>query len=91
MERRVYKYELPVGDHSFIVMPVGAKILSVHEQREAIYVWALVDPTEARTAKRSFRIAGTGHSIEYDDRFVFVGSVFLENATLVFHVFEFKH
>jgi hypothetical protein len=91
MERRVYKYELPVDDHVIVDMPVGAKVFSVHEQYGNVCVWALIDPCENRTQKRSFRIAGTGHPIEYDDRLVFIGSVFMHSGSLVFHVFEFKH
>jgi hypothetical protein len=54
-------------------------------------VWALIDPCENRKEKRSFRIAGTGHPIEYDDRMAFIGSVHMLGGSLVFHVFEFKH
>lgn len=90
MERRVYKYELPIDDHVIVEMPTGAKILSVHEQHGSVQIWALVDPSEARTQKRAFRIAGTGHPIEYTDQFAFIGSVHLNYGALVFHVFEFK-
>ena len=91
MERRVYKYELPVDDHVIVEMPTGAKILHVHEQHEKVYLWALIDPTEVRTQKRAFRIAGTGHPIEYTDQFAFIGSVHLREGMFVFHVFEVKH
>jgi hypothetical protein len=91
VERIIFKYELPVVEHSSVAMPVGAKILCAHEQHGNVCLWALIDPTENRTKIRLFRIAGTGHPIEYTDQFVFIDTVFLDDGSLVFHVFEFKH
>jgi hypothetical protein len=91
MERRVYKYDLPLDDYVIVEMPTGAKILSVHEQWGKAWLWALIDPAEARTTKRALRIVGTGHTMEYTDQFAFIGTVHLSGGLLVFHVFEVRH
>jgi hypothetical protein len=87
--KTIYKYTLPVGDNVAVSLPVGAGILSVHEQREQICMWALVDPNEKETEIRQFRIAGTGHDIT-EDLYQFIGSVHMYSSSLVFHVFEVK-
>lgn len=51
-------------------------------------VWALVNPEEP-TERRPFRLAGTGHPIDYEaDDLRFVGSFQLDGGTLIFHLFE---
>jgi hypothetical protein len=77
-------------DEFKLELPVGAKILSIKEQRGVACVWALVeiDP-EIPNEVRRFRLAGTGHPILVDpDELKFVGSVLLRGGDLVFHLFE---
>ncbi len=84
----VYKYEIPAEDEFTIDLPAGAQPLSFQEQRGAGCMWALVDP-EARTTKRRFRLAGTGHPIEHDAGALrFVGTAQFRGGGLVFHLFE---
>ena len=66
---------------------VGADVLSVHEQREQVCLWALVDPEEKKTEQRMFHIAGTGFDIK-DNSLRFIGAVHLYSSSLVFHIFE---
>lgn len=58
MSRSIWKFQLSHQDHN-IVMPRGAKVLSVHEQFGNICMWADVD-TEADKENRSFYVYGTG-------------------------------
>lgn len=67
-------------------LPKGAQILSVHEQGDALCMWALVDP-EVETENRKFAVYGTGHEIP-DQQMKFVGTAHNNNGSLVFHVFE---
>lgn len=85
--KRVYKYILSAEDYSTIVLPAGAQILSVHEQRDQIYLWVLIDPNEKGVETHKFRVAGTCHDIT-DEALRFIGSVLMYGGSLVFHVFE---
>lgn len=88
--KRVYKYHLPFElDVITIKMPKDAEILSVGNQNEAAYLWALVD-SNAELIDYHFRMAGTGHPIIGGDiyRFRFIGTVHFQNSTLIFHIFE---
>jgi hypothetical protein len=84
----VYKYEIPLEDDFAIELPMGAKILTFQSQRDVPYVCALVDPA-APLFKRQFRLAGTGHPIEHDEKNLrHVGTAQFRGDTLVFHLFE---
>jgi len=83
--KTIYKYEVsPFNNEMFL--PVGAKILSVGEQDNRIYIWALVNPDLAAQTQRHIHAYGTGHPME-DSRQLFIGTVQMKNG-LVFHFFE---
>ena len=82
----VWKWTLTARDLTTIRVPKGGKLLSVHEQRGQICLWALVDP-QKETEERTIRIAGTGHILA-NGKFQYLGSVHLDAGQLVFHVFE---
>ncbi|MDP3766877.1 MAG: hypothetical protein Q8S13_02575 [Dehalococcoidia bacterium] len=87
MSRTVYKYEIPMtGDYVEIKLPRGAEILHVAAQHETPYLWALVDP-KAPLVSRRLRFAGTGHTIAPDVG-RHLGSFFVHDGALVFHIFE---
>lgn len=82
----VWKYSTPVLDEFFIWMPKGAKPLHVHEQNDALCIWALVDPNEKATERRTFRVYGTGQMIK--ESLPYLGTFHMHDGRLVFHVFE---
>lgn len=86
--RRVYKYPLRVNDEVSVMLPFGAEVLTVQEQRGEPCLWALVDPA-MREIEYVFRIAGTGHDIEWKEGMVHCGTFQLRGGELVFHVFEY--
>lgn len=87
--RRVYKYLITNPDDVVqIKMPESAAILSVQMQRGDMCVWALVDP-KTRTMSRYFRLAGTGHDIDWVDGMVHRGTFQMHGGELVFHLFEY--
>jgi hypothetical protein len=90
MERKIFKYTLPLAEHSIVEMPAGAEVLSVHNQKDALCVWAMIDPAQAQMKKRMFFIVGTGISMEYHDMMRFIGTAHLHGGSLVLHVFEIK-
>ncbi len=89
--KRVYKYPLPIRDQVYVRMPINAEIFHIHPQDNDLCIWAAVDPDEKQTVDRCFRIAGTGHEIEYYERMAYLTTVHLDYGSLVFHVFERLH
>lgn len=86
----VWKFELSISDYYDILIPRGAKILTVQMQDHAICAWALVDQN-APMVNRKFRIAGTGHQLVIEGTAVemqYVGSVQQLGGALVWHVFD---
>lgn len=60
--QRIYKYKVEFGRPgrgTTLMLPLGARILTVQEQNGEGYMWALVDP-EAELAPRKIHIVGTG-------------------------------
>lgn len=86
--RSIWKFTPAMRDYSIVQMPKGARILSVGNKNETLCVWALVE-TSAPMVERTFRIAGTGHPVNYDvTPEMFVGTAMFESGRLVFHVFD---
>jgi len=85
--KQIWKYQLTVRDRMHVLMPRGAKILTVQIQRDNPCVWALVDPEKA-DERRTFVIFGTGHPVIHDERLIYIGSFQLDGGALIFHVFE---
>jgi hypothetical protein len=85
---RVFKYLIPVDDEPTVRLPLGARILSVGQQNGVMFLWALVNPGEQRTERRTLRVAGTGHEIADVDELQFIGTVHMHGGALVFHIFE---
>ena len=88
--KTVYKYELPMRDLATIRLPKGSDVLSVGCQGDALFVWCLVDPDEERITERTFRITGTGHPLNLNRKGYenFIGTAFMRDGALVWHVFE---
>lgn len=86
--KSVYKYPVISDDYFQVDMPYGAAILSVQVQQGTPYMWALVDNKEELTITRKFRLAGTGHAINSNENFTFIGTFQLYDGELVFHLFE---
>jgi len=69
-------------------MPRGAEILTVREQHGEPQIWALVNPRELM-GDREILIVPTGGDVPEGGKFV--GTFFIENGSLVFHVFDFGY
>ena len=54
----IRKYPLQELDENTVLMPTGAKMLSVQVQNGRPYIWALVD-TDKATEAHQFRTVGT--------------------------------
>lgn len=81
----IWKFPLAVTDHQVVMMPEGARILTVQMQQGTPFIWALVDEA-ARLENRTVRTVGTGHQIETEIG-DYIGTYQLNHVLLVFHVF----
>lgn len=70
-----------------IEAPEGAEILCAHEQYEQICVWFRCDPN-AETVCRKIAIVATGAPAPAATDGRYLGTAFLRESQLVFHVFE---
>ena len=88
MRNAVLKFHLPSksGEH-MIVMPIGARVLCVHEQNGDVQLWAAVDYHSNQEVRR-FRVVYTGMLREEPLPEKYIGSAFLDAGRFVIHVFE---
>lgn len=83
---KIFKYRAVVRDEGSVVMPIGAKILTVQIQVDTPYFWALVDPG-AGLEDHKYSVRGTGHPA--DGLGAYIGTIQTDGG-LVFHYFEGK-
>lgn len=87
----IYKYIL--SSECFREIPIGASLLSVHEQDGEICLWALVDPAN-NLEVRHFSAYRTGEQVPQEVTQVFIGTVPLKSRLwekhTIHHVFERK-
>lgn len=82
----IWKFDLNIADCQQVVMPIGAKILTVQEQHGSLVLWAIVDPT-AEDIAREIVMYGTGHAVP-DNPGQYIGTVQQADGALVWHFFE---
>lgn len=82
----VWKYMLLTFSNEIIV-PVGARVLSVQAQNGLPTLWVLVDLTEARRETWRVDLFGTGHPVPSPGIGEYLGTVQMPSA-LVWHVFK---
>lgn len=86
MNKVIWKYDVPARDTFQLLLPEGAKVLSVGVQGGQPRLWVLVDRDAAPEA-RWFVVCATGERV-IQDLGQFIGTFQLENGALIFHVFE---
>lgn len=85
MTKAVWKYTI---DCPHIDAPIGAKWLCAHEQGNDVCVWAEVDQENFSLVTHTLEVYGTGHTIKTPSLHrKYLGTCFLENGSLVLHVF----
>lgn len=88
MRQTIFKYTFEIRDITTIVMPEGAKVLSVHQQYEVPTLWALVD-LDAPQIDHRFLIFGTGMGIPPEiGPSAHVATFQMGGGTLVWHMFD---
>lgn len=95
MNRKIYKYTVPVDDqtHTIEIPDTHAKLLHVgHQGRvDEVLVWIEVQP-DAELVKRRFRVFATGQEFPGfpdDSSWHYVGTVVYAAVDLVWHLYTF--
>lgn len=84
----VWKFQLR-ETRNRLVLPEGAQLLAVAEQRpNGVVLWARVDTSRRQVAREVF-LVGTGTEIP-EGAGAFVGTAVCAGGSLVFHAFEAK-
>ena len=74
MKRTIYRYQLFISNEIEISLPFGAIILTVQTQGDAVYMWALVDPSQPMNERR-LSVFATGYPIDRRGALNYIGSL----------------
>jgi hypothetical protein len=83
---RIWKWTLDLSDVQPVIIPKGAKLLSVQMQGDTPQLWVLCDE-KADKERRHIAIYGTGTPLP-DEPGEFISTFQLHGGALVFHAFE---
>lgn len=86
--KKIYKYPLEIEDEQNVLLPTGAKILTVQSILDKPYLYALVNPTAPNNMAVTIRTFGTGHPISDSGYLEYIGTFQIYGGHLVFHVFR---
>ena len=98
----IWKFRINMAaDHTALMMPKDAVILSIQDQPTGrsgdirvveTNLWAMVDPTKTMVP-RVIRVAGTGMPIDYNDdvELEYISTIQQADGQLVWHFFEVIH
>lgn len=89
--KKIFKYPIEVTDEQVVLLPTGAKILTIQSQGDIPCIWALVDPTAPRNEAVNIRIHGTGHDVPDSENLEYVNTFQMMGGRLVFHSFIVKY
>lgn len=90
--KSIYKYLVTVGGGDDVMLPAGAKLLTVSAAQvpppvaDMFHLWAEVDP-EAPLVSRPLSIYGTGNALP-DEPGRYLGTAFCAYGALVWHVYD---
>jgi hypothetical protein len=85
MSKIIFKYQL--STETILELPEGAEVLAVHEQRDEVCMWVLLDGAHLKKEFRKFVTVPTGKTLPYGN-WKFLGTSLLRGGYLVFHTFE---
>lgn len=84
---RIFQYTIDLDKRSQVILvPGGARFLSVQMQYGDCQIWALVDTTRPKQA-RSIEVLPTGASVQHVKQLVYLGSV-QTPVIHTLHIFE---
>jgi hypothetical protein len=83
---RIWKFTLLGADIQEVIMPKGAKILTVQTQHGNICLWALCNPLASKET-RKVAIYGTGNPISGNCG-TYISTFQMFGGDLIFHAFD---
>jgi hypothetical protein len=83
---QIWKYEIKTMETTHN-LPMGAKFLSLAEQKGKVCLWFLVDENN-HMEQRLFALFGTEELIPSFVKMEYLGMVLVEGGRVVWHVFE---
>ena len=86
----VYKYLANIGDITTLMLPKGAKILTVQKQGQYICFWVLHSSEATFIESRRILKVGTGHPFDDTKEYQYIGTVQELEGSLIWHYFEVK-
>jgi len=90
MVKTIWKYNLKITNNQTILLPIGAKILTVQMIGETPFLFALVNP-KAEVESRCIEIFETGDVLYcMGESRIYISTFQINNGELVFHVFEYN-
>ena len=84
----VYKYLANIGDITYLMLPKGAKILTVQKQGPNICFWALHVSEGTTLESRRILKVGTGQPFDDTKQYEYIGTVQEAEGALIWHYFE---
>lgn len=87
MKQTIWKLELSGITKQKLMLPIGAKILTVQVQNNCPCIWFLCNP-ENDKEERFLEVYGTGHDIQLHTEIDRYYLATFQIGSLVFHVFE---
>lgn len=86
--RTIWKFPVPIMDEFTLTMPENSEILCVKAKGLCdSEMWAIVE-TDAPLEDITFYVRGTGHDIQDLKKSQYIGTFWLQNGALVFHLFK---
>lgn len=87
--KTIYKYPLKIETPQTIILPIGAKILSIQNQLDEAVLWAIVD-NNVKTEQRHFYFFGTGHELPevFGTDLNYITTIQQDDGNYVWHIFE---
>ena len=82
----VYKYLANIGDTTILMLPKGAKILTVQKQDPYTCFWVLHTAEGTLIEHRNILRVGTGYTFDDTKQYEYIGTV--KDGPLVWHYFE---
>lgn len=87
MAYAIYKYELLTQGEQLVQMPRGARLMSIQNQAGKTVCWAIVNPDEAKVARRFLGFT-TGGELPNGDPGKYIATVMYNGGSFVLHWFD---
>ncbi len=83
----IHKYTIANTEFQHVMIPMDATIISVHEQRGQLSLWAMHGAAKG-IEMRHIRILHTGQQFAREHELLHIGTLLLAGGDYVLHVFE---